>query len=227
MAATLLSDDNGGDQATAPTTFGAVVNYDVVATDMQGQHSTGGIFDARVFNNYGVLSSSFLGIANTSGNSLIRLDSTYTYSNALSMTRYRIGDVITGGLAWTRPVRLGGVQIATDFSMRPDLITFPLPSFSSSTAVPSTVDVLVNGVQQMSHHVDSGPFDISQIPVVTGSGDVSVVVTDALGRQVVETLPFYASPSLLKPGLSSLSAELGKVRENYGSQDSRYAGGGR
>jgi len=223
IAATLLSDGDQGDRSTAQASFGAVVNYDLVATQTQGQRSTGGVFDARVFNSYGVLDSSFLGLENPEGNSLIRLDSTYTYSSPNSMNRYRVGDVITGALAWTRPIRLGGFQMATDFSLRPDLITFPLPSFSSSTAVPSTVDVLVNGVQQLSHHVDSGPFDISQIPVVSGSGDVSVVVTDALGRQVVETLPFYASPSLLTPGLSSLSLELGKVRQNYGAQDSRYA----
>lgn len=223
IATTMLSDGGEDNRSITQASFGAVLNYDIVASQTQGQRSTGGVFDTRVFNHYGVLDSSFLGQQNTEGNSLIRLDSTYTYSSPNSMRRYRVGDVITGGLAWTRPIRLGGFQMETDFSLRPDLITFPLPSFSSSTAVPSTVDVLVNGVQQLSHRVDPGPFDISQIPVVSGSGDVSVVVTDALGRQVVETLPFYASPSLLKPGLSSLSLELGKVRENYGAPDSRYA----
>jgi outer membrane usher protein FimD/PapC len=28
---------------------------------------------------------------------------------------------------WTRPVRLGGIQVQRDFSIRPDLVTLPLP----------------------------------------------------------------------------------------------------
>ena len=62
-----------------------------------------------------------------------------------TMRRYRAGDFISGFLSWTRPVRLGGAQINSDFSMRPDLITFPVPAVAGSVAVPSTVDVLVNG----------------------------------------------------------------------------------
>ena len=40
---------------------------------------------------------------------------------------------------WTRPVRLGGGQVQRNFGIRPDLITMPLPSLSSSAAVASTV----------------------------------------------------------------------------------------
>jgi outer membrane usher protein len=44
-------------------------------------------------------------------------------------------------------IRLAGVQIRSDFSMRPDLVTFPLPSISGAAAVHSVVDVLTNGNQ--------------------------------------------------------------------------------
>ena len=100
----------------------------------------------------------------------IRLDSTYVYSDPDTLRRYRLGDFITGGLGWTRPVRLGGVQVNSDFSMRPDLVTFPLPSVEGSVAVPSTVDVLVNSTRLLSRQVQPGPFQIPQLPVITGAG---------------------------------------------------------
>jgi len=50
-------------------------------------------------------------------------------------------------------VRLGGAQIATDFSLRPDLVTFPVPIVAGSVAVPSNVDVLVNNVRVLSLEV--------------------------------------------------------------------------
>jgi outer membrane usher protein len=61
-------------------------------------------------------------------------------------------------------------------------------------------------------------------PIITGAGEVSVAVTDALGRQTVTTLPFYASSRLLSVGLSSYSAELGNIRQNYSQANSDYGG---
>jgi outer membrane usher protein len=49
-------------------------------------------------------------------------------------------------------------------------------------------------------------------------------VLDALGRQTLVTLPFYASAALLKPGLASYSLEVGTVRQNYGLSTDRYVG---
>jgi outer membrane usher protein len=116
------------------------------------------------------------------------------------------------------------VQLTSDFSLRPDLVTFPLPSVSGVAAVPSTVDVLVNGNRLLSQQVKAGPFQIPQLPVVTGAGTVSMAVTNALGQQVNVELPFYASSSLLKPGLQTFSAAAGLVRNNWGLVSNDYHG---
>jgi outer membrane usher protein len=206
---------------------GATLNYDIVGTSIGRQNSANGLFDLRAFSPWGVISSGALAYAGASpsgpgGYSAIRLDSTYVYSDPNSMRRYRLGDFITSGLSWTRPVRLGGAQINSDFSMRPDLVTFPLPSVGGSVAVPSTVDVLVNGTQIMSRQVQPGPFQIPQLPVITGAGTVVVSVSDALGRQVSTALPFYASSNLLAPGLQVYSTEVGAVRLNWGLLSNDY-----
>jgi len=121
------------------------------------------------------------------------------------MITYRAGDTITRGLAWTRPIRMGGVQVQRSFGLRPDLVTLPLPPLSGSAAVPSTVEVYVNNLKTFSQEVGTGPYRLSNIPAVTGSGMARVVVRDSAGREIESTLPFYASASLLAPGLTNFS----------------------
>jgi outer membrane usher protein len=215
----------GGDAVQSGT--GATLNYDITGTSVGAQNVAGGLFDLRVFSPRGVASSGLLAYAGggprgSGTQSSIRLDSTYTLSDPDTLRRYRLGDFITGGLGWTRPVRLGGAQVTSDFSMRPDLVTFPLPSVSGSSAVPSTVDVLVNGIRTFSHPVEAGPFEIPQLPVVTGAGTIAMTLTNALGQQVLATLPFYASSALLAPGLHTFSAQAGAVRRNWGLLSNDY-----
>lgn len=206
---------------------GATLDYDINGTAAGGQHVVSSAFDVRVFSPWGVASSGALAYAGggpggPGSTSAIRLDSAYSFSDPETLRRYRLGDLITGSLGWTRAIRLGGVQVSSDFGLRPDLVTFPLPTVSGSVAVPSTVDLLVNGNRLLSREVGAGPFEIPQLPVVTGAGTVTTTVTNALGRQVVVTLPFYASSALLAPGLQTYSAQLGAVRRNWGVLSNDY-----
>jgi len=206
----------------SPAASGLVLNYDLLASNSQSQHALGGLFDARWFSGSSVFSSSGLGYTGNSGGVSARLESTYTYSEPATLTRYRLGDVINGSLAWSRSVRLGGFQYASDFNLRPDLVRFPTPSLGGETVVPSTVDLFVNGVRQLSQPVPPGPFEIRQPPIASGAGQIAVAVTDELGRQTFRTINFYATDRLLKPGLSSYSAEGGWVRRNYGLRSNDY-----
>ncbi|NUU03511.1 fimbria/pilus outer membrane usher protein [Herbaspirillum robiniae] len=201
---------------------GLVLNYDLLATSSSGLHALGGLFDARWFSGSSVFSSTGLGYLGNSGGTSARLETTYTYSEPATLTRYRVGDVINGSLAWSRSVRMGGFQYASDFNLRPDLVRFPTPSLGGETVVPSTVDLFVNGVRQLSQPVPPGPFEIRQPPIASGAGQIAVAVTDELGRQTFRTVNFYATDRLLKEGLSSYSAEGGWVRRNYGLRSNNY-----
>jgi outer membrane usher protein len=117
---------------------------------------------------------------------------------------------------------MAGVQVRSDFSMRPDLVTFPLPTIKGSTAVPSTVEILADGNLAASSHVAPGPFQVPQLPVVSGAGTISMTVTDALGQQVTTTQPFYASTELLAPGLHTFAAQAGLVRRSWGVASNDY-----
>lgn len=216
----------GDAQTTAHTQsaspFGALLNYDLTVTEHDGSVDAYGFGSARLFGAFGTAQSNFTATTSYGGVHAVRLDTTYSYSDPSRLRTYSAGDVISGALASSRSLRIGGVQISTNFALRPDLITYPLPIVSGGAAVPSTVDVLVNGVRQINSPVAPGPFYIPQLPVVSGAGEVSVTVRDPSGRQTVETSSFYATSSLLRPGLSAFSVEAGAIRRNFGLESNNY-----
>ena len=206
---------------------GVTFNYDEIGTYSAGQLGGSGTLAFQAFAPFGVLSSGWLNFAGATafggGNySSIRLDTAYTYSNADSLRQFIAGDYITDGLSWTRPVHLEGMQLHSDFALRPDLITFPLPSLTGSAAVPSTVNVLANGNLVLSSQVGTGPFQTPQLPVINGAGNITMTMTNAMGQQVTVNQPFYTSSLLLKPGLQQFSAQAGLARRNWGTIDGAY-----
>ncbi|WP_187640188.1 fimbria/pilus outer membrane usher protein [Bosea sp. F3-2] len=211
---------------------GAVLNYTLFGNSEDRQFRSfwryptlSATLDGRVFSPIGVFSQTgILSDQTLVGGSTeaLRLETSWTYSDPDTLLTYRAGDMISSGLAWTRPIRLGGAQFQRNFGLRPDLITLPLPSVTGSAAVPSTVDVFVNGTKAISQDVGSGPFRITNIPILTGNGNASVVVRDASGRQSESSLPFVVSSNLLRPGLFDFSAEVGVPRLQYGLRSSIY-----
>lgn len=217
-------------EAPVASGFGALMNYSLVASSGDGDfdeiwslNGLSGFLEPRIYTPYGVFNQTF--IASTDDMAFVdtvRLESSWSYSDVETMRAYRIGDIITGGLSWTRPTRLGGIQIQRNFGLRPDLVTFPIPSFSGSAAVPSTVDVYVNNARQYSSDVPAGPFRIENLPIVSGRGTAQVVVRDAQGQEVVTRSAFFASSQLLAPGLLDYSAELGFARRHFGTRSNDY-----
>lgn len=217
-----------GNVSTTATPLGAVVNYTLFATG--GQSGSAVAFqgasaeiDARLFSRFGVVSTSALaGAGPDVASGVTRLDTTWRYEQAERTMTYSAGDVITRGLSWSRPVRLGGLQVSRSFGLRPDLVTSPIPVISGTAAAPSSLDLYVNNVKQLSANVPAGPFEVSRAPLAYGAGMAQVVVRDALGRDTRIDLPFYASDALLAPGLADFALEAGYARRNFGVISNDY-----
>jgi outer membrane usher protein FimD/PapC len=214
----------------ARSDFGGVLNYNLFTATSGVFDPSANVFqgvsltlDGRAFSPYGTLSqSAILRRSLDQPTEALRLDTTFAYSDQDTLTTYRAGDTITGGLAWTRPIRIGGLQVQRNFAVRPDLITLPLPSVAGTAAVPSTVDVYVNNMKTFSQDIGTGPYQIANLPVVTGAGVARVVLRDSSGHETVTSQPFYASPSLLAPGVWDFSVEAGLPRRSYGTAFDTY-----
>jgi len=217
----------GGD---ATSDWGAAVNYDLFGTTSQwamGRQPTFGgaslLLDGRVFSPLGVLSQSgVLGTTAFDSSSALRLDTSWQYLDDARQMSYRGGDTITSGLPWTRPIRLGGVQVQRDFALRPDLVTSPTPTASGTAAVPSSVDVYVNNYKVFTQDVEPGPFRIEGLPTINSNGTTSVVLHDVTGKEVTQTLPFFVSSRLLNRGVIDYSFEAGYPRTYYGIESFSY-----
>lgn len=100
-----------------------------------------------------------------------RYDTSWQFDNQKNATSFLLGDIITGSkTTWGSSVRLGGFQVQRNYSTRPDLITYPLPQFIGQAALPSTVDLIINGQKTSSTEVQSGPFILNNVPFINGKG---------------------------------------------------------
>jgi outer membrane usher protein len=209
---------------------GAFLDYDLAYIDDPGLAASqvSGLFNPTVFTSQGNLSAGLLyrnqdGSLGAQPDELVRLDTTWTRDFPDKLSSLRVGDALTPANPWSRSLRFGGIQLATNFSTQPTLITFPQPSISGSAAVPTALDIFVNGSLRASEEVPDGTFRINEIPVVTGAGQIQVVTRDLLGREQLVVQDFYASQELLRPGLSDYSLSIGALRQNYSLESNNYS----
>lgn len=223
--ATMLSGRSGAIVVPAPSPPGAFANYDAFMNRSEGETVTSGQLEIGAFGPWGVATSSVVAHSAGQGKRVARLETTWTIDRPERLESVRIGDSISASASWGRSVRFGGVQWATNFATQPGLITFPLPALAGEAVLPSIVDLYVNDALRLRREVPPGPFSIQDLPVLTGRGEMRLVVRDLLGRQSVVVQPFYASGRLLQRGLHEFSYEAGAVRNSFGLESNDYRRG--
>ncbi|MDQ2092702.1 fimbria/pilus outer membrane usher protein [Rhodalgimonas zhirmunskyi] len=207
--------------------YGGVLNYSLV-----GQHGlgTGGgqlsaSLDGWVFAPFGTLgSTAFFSkpLQGTGPSRGLRLDTAVTINMPGKALKLTLGDFTTAGPSWARPIRMGGVQLRRDFSLRSDLVTDQRLAYSGAAAVPSTVDVFIENNRVYSTNVDPGPFQLEDIPV-TGGGDAQIVVRGLDGQIQRQNVSFFASADLLKKGMADYSLGIGQPRQAYAIRSNDYS----
>lgn len=202
---------------------GLVLDWDAYGRSLAGTQLLSLGTAARWFGRLGALEMTGVSRAGDGGGDAYqRLDTRWSYSDPQRMWTWNAGDVVSGGLAWTRPVRLGGAQWRRNFGVRPDMIVYPVPQFSADATVPSAVALYVNNVRQFGGEVETGPFVLSDFPRVIGAGQAVVVVTDALGRATQTSVSLYSDYQRLAPGLTDFSVEAGLLRRGFGATANDY-----
>lgn len=223
LSTTLNGRGEGGDVAVpSPVSPGGFFNYDLSAGHNAGSTDIGGVLEVGIFNAKGVGVSNFLVNDQQGDSPVIRLETTWTQDRPTERASLRLGDAITAPGSSGRAVHFGGVQWATNFATQPGFVAFPLPGFTGEAVLPSTLELFVNNALRLSRDVPPGPFSIQDLPVITGQSEARMVVRDLLGREQIVSIPFYASPRLLQPGVDDFSYELGFVRNNYGIVSNDY-----
>ncbi|KCZ28157.1 type VII secretion system (T7SS), usher family protein, partial [Acinetobacter baumannii 25977_9] len=234
VPASMLSDysvDLNGQSATNTNLLkmkplnAAILNYSLYHTITNDESifsgSAEGIFNSALGNfSSGVL---YNGSNETSYSheKWVRLESKWQYVDPEKVRIYTLGDFISNSSDWGSSVRLAGFQWSSAYTQRGDIVTSALPQFSGSAALPSTLDLYVNQQKIYSGLVPSGPFDIKQLPFISGN-EVTLVTTDATGQQSITKKPYYFSSKILAKGINEFSVDVGVPRYNYGLYSNDY-----
>jgi outer membrane usher protein len=205
-----------------PASPGGFLNYQLSGQQINGQFIGGAYGEVGAFAGPGVLTNTVVARSGQGADGVVRLDTIYSLNFPAQLETLSVGDAISDPGSWGDAVRYAGVRWSRNFGLRPDLLTTPLLTTGGTATVPSTVDVFVNDQLATSNQLPAGPFVIDRLPTVSGEGDVSVVVRDALGREQVTTQSFYTSSSLLAKGLTQYSLNVGSIRDDYALASDHY-----
>ena len=207
---------------------GALFNYDFYAQAAEDAWSLSGWNELRFFG-FGegnVLSiSANHAYTQTEASAELKSQILDTYwqkdfaGRALTLT---LGDSQTRALDWSRSARISGIKLAKNYSLQPYQVTSPLASFKDSVLLPSTVDLLINGIQQSSSEVLPGQFNIQTAPSITGAGTAQLLITDLNGQRRAVNFSLFGTSRLLQRGLSDWEVNLGVNKLNYAVKSFSY-----
>ncbi|MGA8883051.1 MAG: fimbria/pilus outer membrane usher protein [Acinetobacter sp.] len=207
---------------------GALFNYDFYAQAAEDAWSLSGWNELRFFG-FGegnVLSiSANHAYTQTEASAELKSQILDTYwqkdfaGRALTLT---LGDSQTRALDWSRSARISGIKLAKNYSLQPYQVTSPLASFKDSVLLPSTIDLLINGIQQSSSEVLPGQFNIQTAPSITGAGTAQLLITDLNGQRRAVNFSLFGTSRLLQRGLSDWEVNLGVNKLNYAVKSFSY-----
>lgn len=200
---------------------GFFINYDLQTQRSEGMTINSALLDTTFFRGTLNLSNNVM-LSTHSEQDMLRLESTLIIDSPQQRTRFYLGDTLNHPGSWGNLMRFAGIRYGTDFSLDPRFIPFPLPSVFGQTTLPSTVDVMIDNIIQYQGNVPAGPFELNQLPVISGNGELLLHIRDVMGRTSVISQPFYISNTLLQEGLHNYSVETGFIREDYAVKNDRY-----
>lgn len=204
-----------------PSTPALFLDYDITAEQTQAESAEGylsGLFELGWVQGRWLADGRVL-VHNERAQ---RLSTTWRLIQPNKLAAWTVGDTVAPGGALAPPVRFAGLQWGTRFDIRPRFITYPLPSLEGVAALPSVVDLLIDGALRMRQEVAAGAFEIREPPLISGSGIVELRLRDITGGERVISQPFSVESDLLRPGLDQWSAQAGLLRQGFARNADDY-----
>ena len=114
---------NTQDNLVAASATGGLLNYDLFANFAGGKVTLDGVTEARVFSgNFLLENTAVFNFGERPGGPdarLWRLDTSVALTFPESRITVRAGDIVTRATSLSRPSRIGGLRIGTDFALQP------------------------------------------------------------------------------------------------------------
>lgn len=183
-----------------------------------------GEFGARV-GDYLLLSNANSVQASDGSRKLIRLMSSLTHDNRDTLQRFVLGDFFASSRELGNGIQLGGVSLTKLYQLNPYLIQYPRQSITGRTALPSDLEVYIDGQQVRSEKLKPGEFELRDLLGYGGSRSVQILLRDPFGRVQEIDYSLYFSAQPLQQGLHEYSYNVGAMRRDYGVASNHYGPG--
>lgn len=161
-------------------------------------------------------------VSNPSGNRLVRLMSSVTRDDRENLNRLVIGDFLTPSRDFGGSVNIGGISFSKAYGLNPGFVRFPTQSVNGSVALPSELEVYLDGQRIRTERLAPGNFKLQDIVAYGGSRNVQLLLRDAFGRVEQLNYSVYFSDQPLHEGLHEYSYNFGAFRRQYGLQSNNY-----
>jgi outer membrane usher protein len=161
-------------------------------------------------------------VSRDSAGNLVRGQTNFTVDRREQLQRIVFGDTFSNAGELGGGLFLGGVSLARNYDLDPYFIRYPTMTLGGAVATPSTADIYVNGSLVGHEQLPPGQFDLTNLQLPTGSGNVQIVIRDAFGQEHLLGNPFYASTQVLARGYQEYSYSLGFRRDNVAIANADY-----
>ena len=138
------------------------------------------------------------------------------------LRRWMFGDGLgysgpLGGDAW-----IGGISVSKEFAIDPYFVRYPTLSLSTPIAVPSVMEVYVNGQVVSQERVAPGRLDVRNLPLTMGRNDARIIVRDAFGATRELSSTYYLATTALARGVQDYQYNVGLRRLSVGEKSWDY-----
>jgi outer membrane usher protein len=144
--------------------------------------------------------------------------------------RAALGDIAYGTDGFQSALPMGGVVVARNFDLQRYRSSAPGGETSLTLERSSRVEVFVNGQTYRILQLGPGRYDIRDFPFTLGTNDVTLRITDEVGRVEVIRFPFVFDPTLLGAGEHDFSYAVGFASQitasgrSYRSNEPAFSG---
>ena len=135
-----------------------------------------------------------------------------------ALSQLTLGETFTPGDV-LRSVPIIGVQIASDMSMLPDSQQHYAPTIRGVAQTRARLEIRQNGFPVYSTYVSAGPYEINDLTLASGSGELEIILTEADGQVRRFTQPYATLSHLLREGVWRYSASLGRYNAPFHATD--------
>jgi outer membrane usher protein len=152
----------------------------------------------------------------------VRLMSSVTHDDREELQRIVAGDFFTPSRDFSAGVNLGGISLSKLYSLNPYIVQFPTQSVGGTVALPTDLEVYLNGQRIRTQRLQPGEFQLNDILAYGGASNVQLLLRDDFGRVQQLNYSFYFSDQPLRQGLHEYSYNVGALRRNYGTRSNDY-----